>query len=290
MKKVRKDVCHVWAHQTHSESRHGNIIHDGLVIYSYGSHFPMAAHATGTRGRKCILYTTSTFSTATAKHLSLVRRTIPPGIPVFHVRHVKATTPGTRKENVDDYARRIAEARHNLVEARTATTRADRTSALVSLVEEANAYCEMFGIRTRFKHEVDIEALKAEIVEAERKAAVTLKRREARKMKEAREALDKWKAGEAVQVPRLNTHFMRVNGDEIETTLNATVPVSHVRLVIPKVMELVNSGTEWHTNGETIRLGQYSLTSISADGTVRVGCHVFDKAEVERVAEMLTAE
>lgn len=40
----------------------------GDTIYSYGQHFPIARHVTGTRGRAAVLFTTRDYSKTTSKH------------------------------------------------------------------------------------------------------------------------------------------------------------------------------------------------------------------------------
>ena len=64
MKKVFTDISHIahlWANQLQDEARNsgsGNFYFDGDVIYSYGSHFPIAKHVVNAKGEKAVLFTT----------------------------------------------------------------------------------------------------------------------------------------------------------------------------------------------------------------------------------------
>jgi hypothetical protein len=67
-------TAHVWAQnqQDHGRSHNGNLYFEGGVIYSYGSHFPIARHAVTKQGKPCVLRTTERYSTSTSGHVSHV--------------------------------------------------------------------------------------------------------------------------------------------------------------------------------------------------------------------------
>ena len=66
------EVCHVWAQQTQSEGKAGNIFFAGKSIYSYGRHFEMARFI----DEETVFITSRGYSVSTAKHLSIVRRAV----------------------------------------------------------------------------------------------------------------------------------------------------------------------------------------------------------------------
>ena len=48
-----REIPHLWAHKTQDEARNGtgSFYFRGGIIFSYGSHFPIAAHITGSQGQ-----------------------------------------------------------------------------------------------------------------------------------------------------------------------------------------------------------------------------------------------
>lgn len=285
MKRVRKDVCHVWAHQLQSDARYGNIFFAGDTIYSYGRHFPMARHVKTKDGKHAVLFTTRGYSSSTSKHLGETRRAIPHGTPVFNVDDV-TVKPG--RKDLDSYKWRIDSKIVTCGRSRSAL--GTHIKELQQLVDEANAFAEAFGFKTRFQMPGDIDVMRAK---AKKQAAEAKKRADAKQDKmiaEAQESLAKWIAGEPVRILNqgaLRSHFLRIRDDMVETSLNAVVPLNHVKRAAPAILSMVRSGTPWHANGETIRMGNYYLTEITADGTVCVGCHRFSKQEIERFAALI---
>jgi hypothetical protein len=55
------------------------------------------------------------------------------------------------------------------------------------------------------------------------------------------------------------------------------------------VRRTIEQGIEWCTNGHTLHLGAFKIDHISADGTVRAGCHVVTFPEIDRIAPTLDA-
>ena len=80
------DVAHLWAHQLQEEAHYKghNFYFIDEVIYSYGSHYPIAQIVTF-KGRKMYVLNTNYYSATTASHCSVVRQSIPHDALVFHV-------------------------------------------------------------------------------------------------------------------------------------------------------------------------------------------------------------
>lgn len=83
--------------------------------------------------------------------------------------------------------------------------------------------------------------------------------------------------------------YLRVKGDTVETSRGARVPLSHVQRALPVVMALIRNGRTYQRNGHTIHLGHYAIDSIDEQGNLRAGCHLFNKAEIERFAGIVEA-
>ena len=67
--KTNQEVVNAWVQGRSAQG--GHIFTDGVTIYSYGYHFPIA-----TRNHGCILYNKRHYSSTTAKHQSCVRHAL----------------------------------------------------------------------------------------------------------------------------------------------------------------------------------------------------------------------
>lgn len=69
-----EQVAHLWANQIQDEARTAtrNLYFDGLSIYSYGGHFPIARHVENAKGQSVVFFTYRGYSVSTAKHIRIV--------------------------------------------------------------------------------------------------------------------------------------------------------------------------------------------------------------------------
>lgn len=92
VKEVHTDqmVAHLWAHgtQDHARVQGGRFYFTGAVIYSYGSHFPIARRIARKNGVKVFLFTKRDYSVTTSGHKNTVRRAIPDEVPTIFVHNV----------------------------------------------------------------------------------------------------------------------------------------------------------------------------------------------------------
>jgi hypothetical protein len=296
------EIPHLWAHRTQEEARNrqGNLYFNGDTIYSYGSHFPIARHATNDAGERAVLLTTATYSVTTSSHCSAVRSAIPSGIPVFHVPNVchgryngSELTADDRAGNLADYAERIERHVVTFARARSSYAKEWNHEDAVRLRDEAFAYCAFFGLPIPNISEVpelDSDALtairKREAKRAAEKAEQT-KRERAAAIVRQQELITKWRAGQysgcLYDVPAM----LRIDGDEVVTSRGARFPVSHAKRGLAFVRKVRESGQAYVRNGHTIHLGPYALDRIEPDGTVKAGCHVVSWEEIEQIALFL---
>ena len=283
-----REIPHLWAHSAQSEARgRGNIFFRGDIIYSYGTHFPIARHVIGRDGTsRAILFTTRDYSVTTSGHKSRVRRALPTDRPVFYVPNPADTDPDCEEswrsyqERIRHYASKAARARSN---------RPWYLRQLESTVSEANQFREFFGLSyAALSVPRDIKQALADWTEEdkEREAAALakLKAAQAKALRRARALLGLWKKGKEVRLPYLEgPAFLRIRGDEIETSHGARVPLAHAVRILP----FIRSGKTYQHNGHSIHLGHYRVDAIGEDGTLRAGCHVITRDEIERIAEQL---
>lgn len=283
------EVAHLWAHQTQSDARNarGNIFFEGKTIYSYGSHFPIATWTQNAVGESAVLFTTRTYSVTTARHISMVRQAINHVDNVFNVPLGKYIDAPTTNDAIKSYQDRIEE-----IEAKIARARKPEWlySQLERLVTEANRYCQFFGVVARFTlRDTDGFAELKKTLAATRKVELAAKRERQRLIAlENADKVERWLNGEQVWLPRsLDTIYLRVEGNEVVSSMGARFPVSHARRGLALVKAVKASGQEWVTNGHTLHLGPYKVDRIDSDGNVKAGCHFVQWAQIERIAPMI---
>lgn len=268
------EIAHLWAHKTQQSARNqqGNFYFEGDTIYSYGSHFPIAKHITR-KGENAVLFTTRrSYSNTTSKHICDVRRAIPGRLPVFHVPHVDASA----SNGLESYRKRIKDLEQTARKSKGLML--ERLNSLRKTVDEASSYAEFFGLKSRFHLPADWDDLREKAAELNQTRLVV-------------QRLSEWLAGQPVSsypyLGYLDKVYLRVQGDEIETTRGARFPVEHGKRAISIVRKCKAEGREFRTNGHAIHLGLYTLDRIDTEGNVTAGCHDVTYDEVERIAQQL---
>ena len=279
MRRVLKnhdEVCHVWAQQTQSEGRAGNIFFEGKSIYSYGHHFEMARFV----DEETVFITTRGYSVSTAKHLSLVRQA---------VRHKTVFTVPDFNYHPDNVRYLIEKARDHFDKAKRARKFADwEIRSGRESVETTRAYITKFQVQVPDSHVELWQALHTDTyLNGEVQAALLAKARaaqvaereatkQARLKREAEEAaqLAKWVAGE-LSYGRFSAMRLRVKEGEVQTTHGARVPVIEAR----KLYRAIKAGLD--VVGQQV--GYYKVTRVT-DSELVIGCHNIPMSEVERIA------
>lgn len=104
-------VAHVWAQRSQASgyTSNRNYSFNGAVLLSYST--PIAAFVPGTRKRTACLISERSYSTSTARHISLARRAVS-GVPVFVVPHIsidKWSKPNAKKQHRENLAYLVSE-------------------------------------------------------------------------------------------------------------------------------------------------------------------------------------
>jgi hypothetical protein len=81
--------------------------------------------------------------------------------------------------------------------------------------------------------------------------------------------------------------LLRVNGEQIETSQGARIPLDHAPRIWRFVKAVIARGEAYQRNGHTEHAGEFAIDRIEADGTMKAGCHVIPYAEIERMARTL---
>lgn len=293
--KDHREVCHYWAHKVQPFGQCGDIFFEGDVIYSYGRHFPMAAHA----AEGIVLLTTRKYSVSTAKHLSLVRWATPLSYRVIEVPNA-SPRGGEHLENLKDFQRRIDKEISDLSRCRQGVDR--RLREISSLQEQANVYRQTFldGKGTLPVLPADFQKIIEKAREREARkdfadAAKSARQREAREERERLNALNldekiiAWREGKAVSLPRnMSSVLLRLKGDTVETSKGARVPLGDAETVYRLWRRCGETGGGYlpaANNEFPLKVGVYTLNMIDTDGNIRIGCHTITPEEAERFAQ-----
>ena len=290
-----QQVAHLWAHQSQSHAKgYGSTSFVGDTLYSYAAKIGRVMKV---RGKLIALFVDTSWSVTTSKHQSYMRRAAH-HLQCFNIADIgdcpnneANSKPPSHKKNLEHYKEKIDNLIARLPRARL---KHNILSIVQQLILEAVAYCQLFGLSAK-RFELDLTDAEADAVESAKKQAAAdrlrLERAEVRRQEAiANDAnvLADWIAGKSDIRPRFQrTHFARVQGDEIVTTLGARVPVADAKKALPVVKRIVVAETPWQSNGATIKLGDFQIDRIDADGTMRAGCHLLTGDEVKRVIRIL---
>jgi hypothetical protein len=255
-----------------------------------------------------VLITTRQYSSTTSGHLLQVRRAVQ-HLPVFNVHDVFCR----RRSQLIEYRNRIEREAESAASSRLAETMQHRLAVLDSTVSEANAYCEFFGLKTRFGYPegFSLETAKEWLADAKSRETAREKERAANRLRIARKhfseetvkyanRLEAWLNGAPLVVAlvppsdpddpteerRRVFARLRVLGDEIETSYGASVPIADAK----KFLRIVRVRAIGRKVFRNLKLGRYAGAGVAVNFTERaltVGCHTVEFDEIERIAGLL---
>jgi hypothetical protein len=283
------EIPHLWAHKAQSHAQGaGSISFRDETGYSYA--MPICRHATAKDGTSCVLFTIESRSVTTSKHTGQFFRAIPSGIPVYLILDVMANDKAAHAANVKECDARIARVHAQVMKARSGTLKAQHLGhELEREINNRNAYAIAFGVRVKSLDAGQAAQLAQKLHRAAEKACRQSDRlAKKRAQEEAAEHavnLALWRDGETTYLSRNFGVYLRANGEEMETSQGARVPLTHAHRAIKRVIAVRASGQAWHRNGSTLPVGHYHIDSISKTGDVVAGCHRISWEEIERFAQ-----
>lgn len=277
-----REIAHVWANQSQQSGRcPANMRFDGDKFYSYAT---VIANRVRQKGKVAFVVDQHSFSSSTSKHQHFVNAAIRNHGAVFHVHCGKRGqwldfTPQTLR---DYYMGEFKE----MMAAEKSRYKHKQAEALLhaaSRLKQASEVCDYFEIggcakieRILLKLDAELEAARKLVDDRfqKRNGARLKAERKAREIADAKDAenIPKWLAGENVRLSYQCSPLMRVEGEEVVTSLGARVPVDHARRSLLFCVAMREKG--WQRNGHTHHVGNYSIERISSDEVV-VGCHHF---------------
>lgn len=295
MKKVfdNDQVAHVWAQHSQSEGRssNGNFWFKDTAIYSYRTMIARLVFSP-INGRAAYLVTSRKYSmTTSGKHMPAVYRAI--SGDCFTVDNVQAHHEFEHAENIGHM---LKEYEGLLLKLSRAKSNGEFIEAQArALHVSAIKYAEFFGLEYPdfpvIKQET-LDAMKERAAKDSKRKAEETKKRKAAQALENAERLEKWRDNvEYVyfRTSRGDKTYMRVNGENIETSQGANFPVDHAKKAFMRVLACRNSAMTWNSaeQGKTIPLGHFKIDHVDIHGNVKAGCHFVEWDEIERIARQL---
>lgn len=302
--------AHVWAQQTQDHGKSKSMSFAGPKLYSYGA--IIGRFIDTIDGRRAVLLSNQKWSVTTSAHQSLASRAVPPSILTFYVPYMgEGYNPPDHVKNLEslisDYHAHIAglKKRRDLYIGRFRNT--------ATYAQTARNYAEAFGLPIpQLDHTADYDAALAYRAEreakfnapgqAEKREAERIKRAARKEAQEQRarehalqsaaEAIAAWRMGERSHLPYGASRdtqggaMLRIVGEVLETSADAKVPLPHAIRVFHSVAKCREAQAEWRSNGETIRVGNFTVDRITPDGTLYAGCHVIYWPEIESAARV----
>lgn len=268
-------VAHIWAQRLGGSKKGSHFYFEGDTIFSYGAHYP-AARFYDSGAKSCVLINARGYSSTTAKHMSYVRGALDYSRFAFvaNVPHVEAGKDSVKHlENLQYIIdqtnltlKKCAKARQRL---------ANDLAEFEALRETAILYGRFFKIKLPCALPVVTAAQQKEFEKrmcAADEARALAKQRASDKESEL---LSKW-----VNDPlQRGTFFswpvkLRINGDQIETSHGAKVPLA-LGIMVAKdfLADKLRVGT---------KIAHFEVNEVYFE-YVKIGCHVIQRAEIERL-------
>jgi hypothetical protein len=295
-------VPHLWANQSQDHAKgNGSISFTGSSIHSYAAEIGRLVDLPD--GRRIALLVSRTWSPTTSSHQSAARGAVS-HLPRFTVPNLHGYHPENLTYLADAYRASIK----TLFGKRTEPSEWQYENARDQAIE-ATRYAQTFSLpNPELYPETDLEAVKAfhnTPDKAAKKALRDARHAADRAEREAREAAARaareaaqaqaiadWRAGVRYSLPHDAQYdasggaLIRINGDTLETSRGAQVPLAHAVKVFHRVAQCRAAGKSWHRNGDTIRVGNFQVDSIDPDGSFVAGCHRFTWPEIENAARL----
>lgn len=290
--------AHVWVHLSQSDGRSDNMRFEGREMWSYAQHIASIVRAKG--GVEVLLMLNDTWSMTTKMHMSAVQRAWGYDKPDFRVPSLGPKPD--HKRNKEYLTKQYLNWRAKLARSQADSWGEWKRNHLHELSDHVFRYCDLFNLADpRIDWEADaLEAeariarlrespgYKARAAAREARAAqarIEYERRQAEWAAQNVENRAKWLEGEFVSSFNLGSPTLLRkldNPPRIQTSQGAEIPLDAGHTLFKFMRE--RNGNEWSGN---IRIGSFTATHISADGTLTAGCHTIRWPEIEDFARRM---
>lgn len=287
-----REIAHLWAHQSQADARNASntVSFDGVVLRSYST--AIACIIDGV-----VYISRNNMSVTTAKHIRYAHQA------TSHMERFYTTAfqwrRGYPQLTHDAMLQPAAATAIRDLERALANTKTRKKTKMNAVAEYISEKQRITAQAKRFKVKIKmpemslddgcLEAYQAARDKADKAAErARLKAVEKKRIEDA-EQYQIWLTTGAGRFP--GSYYARgndkitVQGDEVLTSQGVRVPLDHV----VRALRFWRSRRQddglfkpWTTNGHTVHIGVYSLTSIDETGTCKIGCHTFQAAVLEQ--------
>lgn len=233
----QRDLIHKWAHGLNDAKSGGAVYATNGILFSYGSHFPLGIRCGDIDGKPAFLLNSRSYSNSTSQHQSWTSGA------THHGERLSVPMYGTNWTDSIDRMESDQKAGELATLSRGPRKRADGEQMAHGVAQAAKrlpVFLKGAGAALDAKQRAKLRklaawtpadpvALAARIEADKKKQARKVRRMEAERVKEQAERLAKWKQGEGWGY--FNTLALRVNGEVVETTQGARVPVDAARIL-----------------------------------------------------------
>lgn len=308
-----REVAHLWAAQSRASAKGNNFSFDGPLLFSYSTCiariFPDKAGACAAWRGPIALMTERQYSKTTAKHKNYARN----AVSHMLLAEVLHCDPANRREHGANMDYLLAQIADQLKQAQRAQ-RLFRVQGCREWAERlhgiAGDYNDYFRLRRkvaplddkawreavarvqRIENPDPASADKRERAKAARIAAREVREKKARELEAVygMAARSDWRLGHPWGGNPLRSRtdpcMLRINGDEIETSQGARIPLAAAPMVWNMVQHALRHGV-YDYAGRGPRVGDYRVDRIDADGTLHAGCHTIPYSELATMARAL---
>lgn len=272
-------LAHIWASNNVPEGRNpGNtFFFNSEGIFSYGRHFCIARR----HDAHTVVMNLGRYSNSTGKQMAYVRNAIC-HLNVVYCHDPEASVIRNKRAALD----KIDEALSGLEKKGIRQTTKDKIRAQAHHIAQTfNEYYAAVGGDCG-PIELGEDFIEQYKQMQRQEQAAKQKKIEAQK-KEAQENLELWKEGHFPPMTGFHNHpvVLRIKEEVIQTSHGAAIPLKYARRLWQAIESVRQTGVT--TNYTGVTLGHYTLNTIYADGSIKVGCHNISYAELHRIAVQL---
>lgn len=299
MKKVfsnNDQVIHVWAQRTQHVGYNPkrSLSFNGDTLYSYAT--PIAEFVPA---HKACLISSKSYSNTTAKHIPN-SSDIPDSWKVFYVPHLKSFGGWDKgydgnfiQANMRRFEQGYAETMKRLGRCRQATI-PYIIDSLKEQAKDAKVFAAHFKVKfhaSRFPlpSKSVIARIKVQTAEEIKAKAEETRQTNARIAAERAVELKAWRAGKAGSLHGHSKIYLRIKGENVQTSRGAEFPVKAAKLAVKLITRCVAKGELYvRQHGESgVELGQFRIDTIESNGNVKAGCHYVEFDEIQRLAKRI---
>jgi hypothetical protein len=274
-------VAHLWASQNKNYGKGSNFFFEGTTIYSYGRHFPIARFVMNERGNRAALFTKDKWGPTTAKHINFARRSIPFGVPVFYAPELRMN-PSPQ----EILRARVADFNESVEAVKRSRTSARQIFKAHAISREIEELCAFYGLENPLANE-ETRSVLQKLAEKRRSMAEKKKSKEKESIEKSVKRFfsdDSFHPNRyLMKIPPLLRRIHRHNSIVVQTSHGAEVKYEDAKRSFMFINRMWDEGKEWVRDVETHNVGPFELCAIGSD-SVTIGCHKFERKEVERFA------